>query len=65
MFFGAPSSPNNLALLELGRLTGGKFEQVSYKSGSETVTALLGGQVDVIVQNPPTCCRTSATASCA
>lgn len=52
VFFGAPSSPNNLALLELGRLTGGKFEQVSYKSGSETVTALLGGQVDVIVQNP-------------
>ena len=52
VFFGAPSAPNNLALLELGRKTGGKFEQVSYKSGSETVNALLGGHVQVIVQNP-------------
>jgi len=52
IFFGAPSAPNNLALFELGRRTGGKFEQVSYKSGTETVTALLGGQVEVIVQNP-------------
>lgn len=52
VFFGAPSAPNNLAMLELGRKTGGKFEQVSYKSGSETVNALLGGQVEVIVQNP-------------
>ena len=52
IFFGAPSAPNNIALFELGRKTGGKFEQVSYKSGAETVTALLGGHVDVIVQNP-------------
>lgn len=52
VFFGAPSAPNNLALFELGRVTGGKFEQISYKSGTETVTALLGGQVEVIVQNP-------------
>ena len=52
IFFGAPSSPNNLAIFELGRKTGGTFEQVSYKSGAETVAGLLGGQVDVIVQNP-------------
>lgn len=52
VFFGAPSAPNNIALFELGRKTGGKFEQVSYKSGAETVAALLGGHVDVIVQNP-------------
>lgn len=52
IFFGAPSAPNNLALFELGRKTGAKFEQVPYKSGSETVTALLGGQVEAIVQNP-------------
>ena len=52
IFFGSPSAPNNLAMFELGRLTGGKFEQISYKSGTETVTALLGGQVEVIVQNP-------------
>lgn len=52
LFVGAPSAPNNLAMFELGRLTGGKFEQVQYRSGAETVTALLGSQVDVIVQNP-------------
>lgn len=52
VFFGAPSAPNNIAMFELGRTTGGTFEQVSYKSGAETVSALLGGQVDVIVQNP-------------
>ncbi|MFQ1062915.1 Bug family tripartite tricarboxylate transporter substrate binding protein [Bordetella trematum] len=52
IFFGAPSAPNNLAMFDLGRVSGGKFEQVAYKSGSETVAALLGGQVEVIVQNP-------------
>ena len=39
-------------MFELGRKTGAKFEQVSYKSGAETVIALLSGQVEVIVQNP-------------
>lgn len=52
VFFGAPSAPNNLAMFELARKTGGKFEQVLYKSGAETVNALLSGQVAVIVQNP-------------
>lgn len=52
VFFGAPSAPNNLAMFDLGRRTGANFEQVSYRSGSETVVALLGGQVEVIVQNP-------------
>lgn len=52
VFFGAPSAPNNLALLELGRLTGAKFEQVTYRSGAETVVALMGRQVEAIVQNP-------------
>ncbi|OZI44705.1 ABC transporter substrate-binding protein [Bordetella genomosp. 5] len=52
VFFGAPSAPNNIAMYELGRKTGGTFEQVSYKSGAETVSALLSRQVDVIVQNP-------------
>lgn len=52
VFFGAPSAPNNLAMYELGRKTGGKFEEITYKSGSETLAALIGGQVDVIVQNP-------------
>jgi len=52
LFVGAPSAPNNLAMFELARLTGARFEQVQYKSGAETVAALLGGHVDVIVQNP-------------
>ncbi len=52
LFVGAPSAPNNLAMFELGRLTGGKFEQVQYRSGAEAVVALLGRHVDVIVQNP-------------
>jgi tripartite-type tricarboxylate transporter receptor subunit TctC len=52
LFFGAPSAPNNLAMLELARLTGARFEQVQYRSGAETVVALLGRQVEVIVQNP-------------
>ncbi|MBR0671606.1 Bug family tripartite tricarboxylate transporter substrate binding protein [Neoroseomonas soli] len=52
LFVGAPSAPNNLAMFELGRVTGAKFEQVQYRSGAETVAALLGRHVDVIVQNP-------------
>lgn len=52
IFFGAPSAPNNIAMYELGRKTGGTFEQISYKSGAETVAALLSKQVEVIVQNP-------------
>lgn len=52
LFFGAPSAPNNLAMFELAKTTGAKFEQILYKSGTETVTGLLSGQVDVIVQNP-------------
>ena len=34
------------------RRTGGKFEEINYKSGAETVAGLIGGQVEVIVQNP-------------
>ncbi|KAA2213575.1 Bug family tripartite tricarboxylate transporter substrate binding protein [Teichococcus oryzae] len=52
VFFGAPSAPNNLAMFDLARVSGAKFEQVSYKSGNDTVVALLSGQVEVIVQNP-------------
>lgn len=52
LFFGTTSAPNNLAIIELGRITGGKFEQISYKSGAEAVTSLLSGHVAVIVQNP-------------
>jgi tripartite-type tricarboxylate transporter receptor subunit TctC len=52
IFFGSPSTPNSLVLFDLGRKTGGKFEQVSYKSGPDTMAALMGGHVEVIVPNP-------------
>ena len=50
--FGGSSTPNVLALLELGRVSGGKFQEISYKSGAEVSTALLGGHIEAIVQNP-------------
>lgn len=52
VFFGAPGAPNNLAMFELGKKAGGKFEQVLYKSGNETVMALIAGQVEAIIQTP-------------
>jgi len=52
VFFGTESVPITLAMSELGRASGGKFEQISYKSGPETVIAVLSGQVDVAVPNP-------------
>jgi len=52
IFFGGTSTPNVIALLELGRVTGGKFEQIAYKSGGEVATALMGGHIEAMVQNP-------------
>jgi len=52
VFFGAPGAPNNIAFFELGRKTGARFEQVPYKSGAETVTALVSGQVEAVIQTP-------------
>lgn len=52
VFFGGTSTPNVIALLELGRVSGGKFEQIAYKSGGEVTTALLGGHIEALVQNP-------------
>lgn len=52
VFFGAPGAPNNIAMYELGRKTGAKFEQVLYKSGAETVMALIAGNVEAIIQTP-------------
>lgn len=52
IFFGGTSTPNILALLELGRVTGGKFEQIAYRTGPEVATALMGGHIEAMVQNP-------------
>lgn len=52
IFFGGTSTPNILALLELGRVTGGKFEQIAYRTGPDVATALIGGHIEAMVQNP-------------
>lgn len=53
LFFAAPSAPNNLAFFELSKQTGAKFEQVLYKSGTDSVTATAAGEVVAAVQTPP------------
>lgn len=50
--FSASGPPNNLALLELGKKTGGRFRFIPYPSGVESVTAVLGGHIDAVVQTP-------------
>ena len=52
VFFGSGGAPNNLAFFALGRNTGAKFEEVTYKGGLESVNALLGGQVEAVIQAP-------------
>lgn len=50
--FGGASTPNLIALLELGRITGARFVQIPYNSGAEVRMALLGGHIEAMVQNP-------------
>jgi len=52
LFFAAPGAPNNLAFFDMGTKYGAKFEQVLYKSGTESVSALIGGQVQAVIQPP-------------
>ncbi len=52
LFFGAPGAPNNIAFFELAQVSGAKFEQVLYKSGTESVSAVAGGQVAAAIQTP-------------
>lgn len=51
-FFSAPGAPNNLAMWDLGRQAGVKFEQVLYKSGIESVMAVVTGDVQAVIQTP-------------
>jgi len=51
-FFGVPGAPNNIAFFELAKLSGAKFEQVLYKSGIESVSAVVSDQVASTVQTP-------------
>jgi tripartite-type tricarboxylate transporter receptor subunit TctC len=52
VFYGVTGAPNNFPFLQLQKLTGGKFDQVTYKSSAESVTAVLGKHVDVALQGP-------------
>jgi len=47
-----PATPNNLAMLLLGKTVGLQWDNVTFKSGAETATALLGGHVDAASVNP-------------
>src|SRR5690606_19695277 len=52
VFFGVTGAPNNFPFLQLQKLSGGKFEQVTYKSSAESVMAAMGKQIDVALQGP-------------
>ena len=52
LFFGVPGAPNNIAFFELARQTGAKLEQVLYKSGIESVSAVASDQVAATIQTP-------------
>lgn len=52
MFFSAPGAPNNLAMWDLGKKSGVKFEQVLYKSGIDSVMAVVSGDVQAVIQTP-------------
>src|SRR5690606_25964633 len=52
VFFGVTGAPNNFPFLKMHKLTGGKFDQVTYKSSAESVMAAMGQQVDVALQGP-------------
>jgi tripartite-type tricarboxylate transporter receptor subunit TctC len=47
-----PATPNNLAMLLLGKTTGVKWDNVSFKSGADAAMAALGGHVDATSVNP-------------
>ncbi|NYT79776.1 tripartite tricarboxylate transporter substrate binding protein [Alcaligenaceae bacterium] len=52
VFFGVPGAPNNIAFFQLAKKTGANFEQVLYKSGTESVAAVASGQVAATIQTP-------------
>jgi len=52
VFFGVTGAPNNFPFLKLQKMTGGKFDQVTYKSSAESIMATMGKQIDVALQGP-------------
>lgn len=52
VFYGVTGAPNNFPFLQLQKLTGGKFDQITYKSSAESISAVTGKHVDVALQGP-------------
>ncbi|OZI45558.1 tripartite tricarboxylate transporter substrate binding protein [Bordetella genomosp. 4] len=52
VFYGVTGAPNNFPFLQLQKVTGGQFDQVTYKSSAESINAVLGKYVDVALQGP-------------
>lgn len=52
VFFGVTGAPNNFPFLQLQKVTGGRFDQITYKSSAESINAVIGGFVDVALQGP-------------
>ena len=50
--YGVTGAPNNIPYASLKKTTGGKFEEVNYKSGLEAVTAVAGDHAESALQNP-------------
>lgn len=48
----ASGPPNNIALHQLAKATGGRFDWIPYPSGNDSAVALLAGEVDATAQNP-------------
>ena len=51
--FGSPGPSSTLPMLLLGEKAGLRFVTVNFHSGTEVISALLGGHVDAVMQNPP------------
>ena len=52
VFFAVTGAPNNFPFLQLQKLTGGKFDQVTYRSSTESVSSVVARQADVALQGP-------------
>ncbi len=50
--YATTSSQEDVLMARLSRATGAGFDRVSYRSGQESVTAVISGVVDVVAENP-------------
>ena len=50
--YATTSSQEDVLMARLNRATGGTFDRVSYRSGQESVTAVISGVVDITSENP-------------